>query len=203
MNRGICLSLSALTLFLVACVGEPGVTTQEEQPTKESTGPFFRGEVGPGRYSEAVFGGRSAGEAHLVRAQEGYFEDMEPMQVSNNGIVRLHEVATGAVYGTDQPILHDRYYCTFVSVRTGCVYARETGSICDGAWRPDGQWETTGGALVDISAWRVTAQQVASGSEALGEQIDNSYENLLHCDPPDDRNRSHHEVIARHRSRDE
>ena len=84
MNRGICLSLSALTLFLVACVGEPSVTTQEEQPTKESTGPFFRGEVGPGRYSEVVFGGRSAAEARLVRAQEGYFEDVEPMQVSNS-----------------------------------------------------------------------------------------------------------------------
>ncbi len=157
---------------------------------------MLEGEIATGRFREAVVRDSSGGTRRIV-ATEGYFEEAEQPQISPDGIIRLHEVASGLAVTGEHVVAHDRYYCTFASVKSGCVYVRATGEVCDGGWTQEGLWATAGGELIDIAEWRITAKEVASGSEELGEQIDNSYENLLHCDPPGEGNRTYYEAISR------
>lgn len=197
MRRSTYLAFSVVVL-LVACAARADSSVQEEDPGMWRS-PAFEDQVGPGRYREVALHGAD-GKARVLTALEGYFEYAGPMQISSGGIVRLHEIAMGLVVAEAEASLHDRYYCTFASVRTACVYARETGAICDGSWRSDGLWATTSEQLVDIETLRVTAEEIASGAQELGGHIGNSYENLLRCDPPGNRNNVYYDEINRRRS---
>src|SRR5690606_10815127 len=72
----------------------------------------------------------------------GKYEKESPPSMSDSGnIVVLHQIDSGTVEDPNGGLrAHERYYCTFVDTRDGCVLERRTGEFCSGSWTAGNQW---------------------------------------------------------------
>lgn len=97
------------------------------------------------------------------------------------------------------------YLCAFVRMSDGCVVAVESGGQCGGEWAPPNRWVgplgDSGVSLLnhppsiektykDYSSGRKDKSQVSNPKVMAYLLEGTSFQNLLTCDPPDERNKS-------------
>jgi|GEM_PF-5375867 len=121
----------------------------------------------------------------------GEFQQELPASMSSSGnIVLLHQVESGTLHVSPEEVQrHERYYCNFVDLRTGCLLDRRTGEFCAGEWAENDTWRGSDGRTVNLLEERITAAQVVGSSQPPADGPVWSYRNLRHCDPPGRHNR--------------
>jgi hypothetical protein len=128
----------------------------------------------------------------------GTFEyEKSPQFTNDENYVLIHQVLSGTVVMPDDSTrYHEVAYCNLIDTSTGCVVARETGEFCGGSFTVSGNWRNSNYPEFKLSSEQPRAIDYAAGRRQFSESPDNSFANLLACDPPSEKNSDAYRVIS-------
>lgn len=75
-----------------------------------------------------------------------YFDGGRESNLSKNGLyVVVNKIERGVVYMGDSSEEVEKYYCSFVEIKSGCVLKEEVGEFCGGYWsNKNDKWNIAG-----------------------------------------------------------
>lgn len=144
-------TLKILITFTVIFTGvfahseeEPKITSNNNQISFESP---HKGEW------KRVFFSSKNHRIQLFKGKDFYFEKSSVDDLSKNGeYLLINKIERGVVSDGASNEEHEKYYCSFVDMRSGCVVLEETGYFCGGNWSNRiGYWDLDGESIsIDI-----------------------------------------------------
>lgn len=89
----------------------------------------------------------------LFKGEKNYFDKSSESDFSKGReYLLINKIVRGHVTDNSKSEEYEKYYCSFVDMRTGCIVREETGYFCAGNWSDEsGYWNLDGeNILIDI-----------------------------------------------------
>jgi len=131
-----------------------------------------------------------------ARSHTLFEHNTQPMTSPDGRYVLFTELESGELGFPDgRRSEHERQYCGFIDMLSGCLLARQTGQFCGGQFDDAGAWVSPALPDLTLADGRPTAEDYASGRLSPSDTPDGSLDNLLRCDPPGPGNREHYRKL--------
>lgn len=131
-----------------------------------------------------------------ARSHTLFEHNTQPMTSPDGRYVLFTELESGELGSPDgRRSEHERQYCGFIDMLSGCLLARQTGQFCGGQFDDAGAWVSPALPDLTLADGRPTAEDYASGRLSPSDTPDGSLDNLLRCDPPGPGNREHYRKL--------
>jgi hypothetical protein len=142
--------------------------------------------------------GKEVRSLHAELESGGAFErEILPRLSPHGTYIYIVQVESADLETPHGPVMSQTAYCSLVSVSNGCVLIRETGEFCGGAFTLNEQWASSLYPELNLAGAAPRVGAFASGELKPDNSHENSFENLIACDPPSTKNADGYRAVIK------